>query len=209
MKKFELLEKLEFLLHIKHWKFFLLFFVIPNLIWSVGLVSMIYTGSRIIYIVISIILGIFFSALFLGWIWTLVTKLYTKLPVGVDINIKRFKFLFRFYIGYMIFFATSISLTMFFTNNLEPITLSSAFTIILLIVFLVIFVLHIFSMFSMLYIWLFIIPKIFKSVELQKKATFNDYKKELLMFWFFPIGVWWLQPRINKIFSNEKLRTVR
>jgi hypothetical protein len=39
--------------------------------------------------------------------------------------------------------------------------------------------------------------------ELQKEADFNQYMPELLLLCFFAIGVWIIQPRINKIFSLQ------
>jgi len=50
---------------------------------------------------------------------------------------------------------------------------------------------------------LYFVAKALKSVELQREVTFNDYAGEFFLFWFSPIGVWVLQPRINKLFDNS------
>jgi hypothetical protein len=51
---------------------------------------------------------------------------------------------------------------------------------------------------------LYFVAKTMKSVEMQKTVTFNDYAGEFFLIWFFPIGIWFLQPRINKIFGFDK-----
>ena len=40
--------------------------------------------------------------------------------------------------------------------------------------------------------------KTIKTVELQKKVTFSDFAGEFFLLWFSPIGIWILQPKINK-----------
>ncbi|WP_238388512.1 hypothetical protein, partial [Christiangramia aestuarii] len=61
--------------------------------------------------------------------------------------------------------------------------------------------LHLFSMFCMFYL-LYFVSKTIKTVELKRSVTFSDFVGEFFMIWFFPIGVWFIQPRINKIISN-------
>ena len=41
--------------------------------------------------------------------------------------------------------------------------------------------------------------KILKSAELQRQTDFSDFSKEFFLIWFLPIGIWILQPRINKL----------
>lgn len=64
--------------------------------------------------------------------------------------------------------------------------------------FAIVFVLHLFSMFCMLYV-LYFVAKTFKTAELQKEVTFSDFAGEFFLIWFYPIGVWIIQPKINKI----------
>jgi len=69
---------------------------------------------------------------------------------------------------------------------------------------LVITPLHLFAMFVFVYIPIIIVKEL-KSIEMQRDVVFKEYVKDFVLFaLFFPIGVWWLQPRINKIFKNEK-----
>jgi hypothetical protein len=40
-------------------------------------------------------------------------------------------------------------------------------------------------------------------VELQREALAGDYIVDFILFWFFIVGIWFLQPRINKIFAGD------
>jgi hypothetical protein len=41
-------------------------------------------------------------------------------------------------------------------------------------------------------------------VELQKNASFSEFLTEFVLFWLLPIGIWFIQPRINAIFENRQ-----
>ena len=59
---------------------------------------------------------------------------------------------------------------------------------------------HILSMFGIFYS-LYFVAKTFKTVELQREVTFSDFAGEFFMIWFFPIGIWVIQPKINKMIN--------
>lgn len=46
--------------------------------------------------------------------------------------------------------------------------------------------------------------KTLKSIELNKKAGFGDYIGDFFLIVFLPIGIWFLQPRINRIVEMQK-----
>ena len=56
---------------------------------------------------------------------------------------------------------------------------------------------HLFSMFCIFFM-LYKAAKTIKTVELQKKVTFSDFAGEFFLMWFFPLGIWIVQPKINK-----------
>ena len=62
--------------------------------------------------------------------------------------------------------------------------------------------LHLFSMFCMFYL-LYFVSKTLKTVELKREVTFSDFLGEFFMIWFFPFGIWIIQPRINKLVNGE------
>ncbi|MBS2101223.1 hypothetical protein [Carboxylicivirga linearis] len=46
--------------------------------------------------------------------------------------------------------------------------------------------------------------KIIKTIELGRVAKLNDYIGEFFLLVFLPIGIWFLQPRINRIIRPEE-----
>jgi hypothetical protein len=62
--------------------------------------------------------------------------------------------------------------------------------------------LHLISMCCAFYCFYFI-AKALKSIELQKPATVADYKATFFLVWLFPVGIWLIQPEINKLFQYQ------
>ena len=120
-------------------------------------------------------------------------NLNKKLPDTVKMNLRKFKwfmfipfvYLFLFYIFVHFFLFKAVS-------NGEQ--LSN------LVFFAVMLPIHLFSMFCIFYC-IYFNAKSLKVAELQREVTFNDYVGEFFLLWFFPIGVWFIQPRINKMFD--------
>ena len=65
-------------------------------------------------------------------------------------------------------------------------------------IFVFIIPLHLFSMFCIFYC-LYFVAKTYKTAELQREVSFGDFVGEFFLFWFYPIGVWFLQPKINEM----------
>jgi hypothetical protein len=47
--------------------------------------------------------------------------------------------------------------------------------------------------------------RVIKSVELQRKARFEDAVAEFFLIWFFIVGLWILQPRVNRIANGMEV----
>ena len=62
--------------------------------------------------------------------------------------------------------------------------------------------LHLVAMICIFYCFYFA-AKIIKTVELQKEVGFKDFVGEFFLTWYFPIGVWFLQPKINKMIEER------
>jgi len=60
---------------------------------------------------------------------------------------------------------------------------------------------HLFSVFCIFYC-LYFTAKALKAVELQRPVTFGHFADEFFLLWCYPIGIWFIQPRINKLFDN-------
>ncbi len=68
--------------------------------------------------------------------------------------------------------------------------------------FIFIFPLHVLSTVCSLYS-IYFVARTFKTVELQKKPAFSEYILELLLTWILLVGIWILQPKINKMIEDN------
>jgi hypothetical protein len=121
---------------------------------------------------------------YLGWLFSISYLLNNEVPKDMNLNITILKFLILIPTLYASVFVT-------FLNVLDD--NPSSFTM----------VLHISSMVIIFYSMLFS-AKTINSIELKRKVTFSDYAGDFMLFWFFPIGIWIIQPRVNKLFKKYK-----
>lgn len=207
---------IEKFLKAKHWQLFSLFYGIP-LVFQVVMMGTIFAsiaGSRnpdsffifdfMKYLPLLVILV---SGVFFGWIWSVVIGLQAKVPEEAKMNLKRFKVFFFIPLIYLIGFSFFISSIMM---NVTDVAINNRMGVptepdIALIGGLVVFIvpLHLFSMFCIFHSFYYV-AKTLKSVELQKSVEFSDYAGEFFLTWFFMIGVWILQPKINKLVNSEE-----
>jgi hypothetical protein len=57
-------------------------------------------------------------------------------------------------------------------------------------------------MYCMFYL-LYFVSKSLVLAETDKTATFYDYAGPFFLMWFYPIGIWIIQPRINRLYSER------
>jgi hypothetical protein len=179
-------------LTLKHWQLFVLLFGIPMIIEFIIVVIVISNrDARAAFIFIPM-MTILYMAMFFGWFYALGTNLFKRLPVTVNMSLTRFKIFLFIPVVYLLFFVV------FMFGMVSAISLGGQPSP---VIFVFIFPLHFFAMFCIFYC-LYFNAKALKTVELQKAVTFSDYAGEFFLLWFFPIGVWILQPRINKLFDT-------
>lgn len=186
---------MKIFLRMKHWQLFLLIMLVPLFLPLIVLLAIALSGDSLmvlaaIPIIVLVCVGVFFS-----WFYALGTGLHEKLPEESDLKIGRFKFSIFLPVTYMLLI--SLYITSMFFNGEQA--LEENFPSI----FAVIVPLHLLSMFCIFYS-IYFISKALKSVELQRNVTFNDYAGEFFLLLFYFIGIWILQPRINKIFYPEE-----
>jgi hypothetical protein len=66
----------------------------------------------------------------------------------------------------------------------------------------VILPLHFFAIFCLFYVLRFA-SKSLAMAETGRQAKFYDYAGPFFLMWFFPIGIWFVQPRINRLYSQR------
>ncbi len=180
-------------LSIKHWQLFGLLVGLPMIFQFVSMASVISTNDPFAEFKYLPIMLILYIGIFLGWFYSLGINLHKKLPKTVTMNLKTFKLFLLIPAIYSLFFLFYV--TSKFSNVLTDLTPNLA-------ILEIIFPLHFFSMFCIFYC-LYFISKELKAVEWQKPVTFSDFAGEFFLIWFFPLGVWVIQPRINKIFESH------
>ena len=190
----------------KHWQLFLLTFGIPMIFQFVIMGTMfanVANGNNpdptfmFNYMKFFPIMMIIFMGVFFGWFWSVAVGLQSKVPEDVKMKVKKFKIFFFIPIAYMLFITLFMGIQMngLMTNGTEP----SGGLIGGLVA--VIVPLHLFSMFCIFYS-LYFVAKTFKTVELQREVKFSDFAGEFFMIWFYPIGIWIVQPKINKMIEK-------
>ncbi len=179
------------LLKIEPWKLFCLIVLLPMFIqsdWMKYIVEM--SNSQLllnIYNVISILI----SLVYFFWIYLLARNLYAQLPNTVKMSIIRFNIFFFIPLIYGI-------LLFVYTDFFDQTKLmqNSAFIDALL-------PFHFFIIFCVLYCFYFN-AKALKSIEFKKPVEFRDYVFTFFLIWFYPIGIWFIQPRVNSLFIEKR-----
>jgi hypothetical protein len=190
-------------LRAKHWQLFLLVFAIPIVLEIFFMVDMFgnMVGNHNPASLFSVfkffpVIMLFFICTLFGWFWAVGVGLQKLIPAVIKMNVTLFKVFFFIPSIYMLII--SFGMSFMFWNGLPGNVAGQNDAVPLAIGFAVIFPIHFFSMFCIFYC-LYFVAKTIKTAELQRGVTFSDFAGEFFLSWFFFIGVWILQPRINKL----------
>ena len=195
---------IEKFLKAKHWQLFLLMFGVPLLFQIFMMVTAFANIGKdsdpmfmFNYFKLFPIMMIIFMGVFFGWFWSIAIGLQNKIPSTVKMKVTKFKIFFFIPMVYMLFI--TIGIGSLFTWLPEAAKSGEQPDVGLFgIGMAVIFPLHLFSMFCIFYC-LYFVAKTFKTVELQRETTFSDFAGEFFLIWFYPVGIWIVQPKVNKI----------
>ena len=183
------------LLQLKHWQLFIVLIVMPLVMDFIFIGTSIFSNNDPSPLMTIFLIVIIFSlCIFFAWFYALGTNLHKKLPGSVEMNLTKFKI---FLVIPFLFILFVCLLMLFMINNSiagkEPPTIGVGILGILLPV-------DLFSFFCIFYC-LYFNAKVLKAVELQREVSFEDYVGEFFLIWFFPIGLWFIQPKVNKLFA--------
>ncbi len=142
---------------------------------------------------IGYVLAIIWLTGLLGYIYFLANSLFLKLPLVHDLKIKRFRFNFFFVLVYSVF------IIVFFKggyvisqDNFKDYGWMLA----------IIIPAHLYTMFCVFYI-IWFIAKCVATIENNKIVGFESYAGIFFLLWFFPVGIWWVHPKVKKIFAID------
>jgi hypothetical protein len=176
---------MNFFLKLRHWQLFLI-------TWGVPIILNFFTiGNPFLIVKLAPYMMAFFAIGTFGWIWSIATALHSKLPPDVKINLNVFKILFAIpsvYLAGMVIWTSDLL-------SGGPVDSSKDNSA---MIALIIIPLHLISMFCVFMCLRFAV-KIMKSVELGRMAKVGDYIGDFMFIWMMPIGVWFVQPRLNRL----------
>lgn len=196
------------ILKAKHWQLFILTFGIPLIFQLVLMVSMISKiavdfnpdpAEMFRFFKFFPLLMIAFMGVLWAWYWSVAIGLQNKLPETVKMKVKTFKIFFFIPIIYILligFFMSVIFSEVLYAESSPNLGLMFGS-------FALIVPLHLFSVFCIFYMMYFV-AKTIKTVELGREADFGDFVGDFFLIWFFPVGVWFLQPKINKMLEESQ-----
>ncbi|MCK7591441.1 hypothetical protein M0G43_12715 [Subsaxibacter sp. CAU 1640] len=189
----------------KHWQLFTLMVGIPvvfQIVVMITIISAIHTEANPEVQMLNMftffpVFMILYASLLFGWFWSIALGLQKKLPDHLTMKTRNFKIWllipFIYIVGISIFVGGMFSTAM--QNATEPngamVAMSTA----------IILPLHLASMFGIVYSMYFA-AKTLKTAELQRPVKFADFAPEFFMLWFYFVGIWILQPRINKLVAT-------
>ncbi|MBK9249172.1 MAG: hypothetical protein IPM69_13930 [Ignavibacteria bacterium] len=185
-------------LRAKHWQLFLFTFGIPILYQAATMVSLVMTiiartssnpeevFDQLKYFPIMMLFLV--GGLF-GWLWSVGVGLQKYIPDEFKLPVNKFKLILLIPSCYIIFFLGFV-IWVLSPNEPDP------------MIFAVIVPFHLLSMACIFYS-LYFVSRTYKTAILQKKLEVGDYIGEFFMIWFFFIGVWILQPKINKMMEQH------
>lgn len=199
---------INFFLRIKHWQLFLLIYGVPfalQFVWM-GIVfpdilaqpnpnpEHIFDRMWTLFAVILPFTGLFFA-----WLWALGKGVQQSIPEGIRLSFGRFRLFFWVMviamfglIWWMLDFMTNIA-SLAMEGNDPGFEIFRFIGVILFMEFILIAI--------TIYCYWFV-AKSYKMAELQRRVKFDDYIGEFFLIMFFFIGVWILQPKINRFFEN-------
>lgn len=184
---------MEILLRLKHWQVFIPTFGILIVLYVLQVLSDVanffdlYSLLKVDFVIFSRILALFnviSTVTFVCWAWVLGIKAIEKRPYD-DFNENLFKSAMAFELFYTIFVYVIIPFITYGVGEIVAYVGVASFA-------------------AGLYVD-YVIAKALTSVERDHETRFGNFVGDFFLLLFFPIGVWWIQPRVNRIFDKENV----
>lgn len=173
---------MKFFIKAKNWQLFILL-ITPMLLSQILILSS-FLSREMPNTSLFFGLTLLMMLLLFGWIWSIASMSFKKLPPELASSPITMKLGLIYAIAY--FFVAST----FFMNPQGGLPGY-------------IVPLHLLAMAAIFYSLGFTAKQLIK-LEQQKDVSFVDYSGPFFLLWFFPIGVWFLQPKVNRLLSDEE-----
>ncbi len=184
----------ELFLKMKHWQFFALAFVLPFFLEFFFMWAMLTNmGSGIVAPALFLVILILGGGTMIGWLFSVGWRFSSLLPGEGRMSLGFFKFSVVFPVVYAFAFFALIARE-FTPLPFQGAPAASTFELIMPV--------HLLAMFCMFYV-LYFASRTLKMAEVRKRVGFGEYAAEFFLMWFAPVGIWFLQPRITKLFNDN------
>jgi len=194
---------MEWLLRAKHWVIFVITIGIYLLHVVVGRVILgAYVGLEMLHYTAIFITLFSFTGRSL-WQFAIITRVNARLSHDLQTNLIVFMLMFYMQFVYKLFislYALTLTLIPFgtFRSWIDDMISSVSEANIAGIG-----IMTVFSLSCSLY-FAYLIAKLLAVHEQQQNVKIGDFFGNLILVAFFPIGVWWIQPRVNNIFGGQE-----
>lgn len=183
---------MKFLLKLKHWQLFIPAGGLFILIHISSIFISVFSAHDFLFSYLAYVfppLMILTIATLFAWIYGLVKEFSAEIPSDINPSQKWFKILFTYSLSYM--FILFILMGIMFSGK----GFEEKYVFIIL-------PFHFLAMFCNIYIFWFA-GRTLKMAEVKRKVTFSEYAGEFFLMLFFYIGIWILQPRVNKMIQEK------
>lgn len=194
---------MKWIVKAKHWQLFLpfpVFIVLMQVMAFSNISSPEDFISRMPFFMLgmSVSMGVFLF-LHMGWFYGVLTYLRPLLPADINLPFKRIMVLLFIPIAYTLLVMVGVAVFALNISELSVEQIPMVFPIMFGVILPLNFAAMACNFHTMVYT-----AKLIRTVELKRETVFNDYMGEFFLCWFWYIGVWILQPRINKMFAEPK-----
>ncbi|MFD1187775.1 hypothetical protein [Pontibacter rugosus] len=175
-----------FLLQLRHLQTFILIFILPFAL-QFSLQQLlaalpIHTGS-----IYTLLFDVLPASVYVLWLWAVGLWLHQRLPAQV--NPLYFHLSNLYFILYTILFVYTLSV-------IRDSIITGIFPLGMLALLMP---LHLLSTFCYLYI-VYFVARAMVSAEQHQTVSFSAYAGTYFLFLLLPVGIWWLQPRLNRLY---------
>ncbi len=138
------------------------------------------------------------SVAYVLWMWRVGYLLYRRLPAQIKISPVYLHLGATYFVLYTLLFLYTLGLVK--ESVLEG---NLPYGMLLLLA-----PMHLLATFCLLYI-IYFAARSLVSVERQRVVSTSEFTGAYLLFMFLPIGIWFLQPRLNKLESLQSYKLLR
>lgn len=160
----------------RHWQMFILLF--GGMFFAQFIVTNLSMGIWSLIVPATV-----FGVIYFGWLWTIAYASSKKLPPELASSPKLMGIGLLYALLYFVFGGY-----LFFGGN----TQMPGYAM----------VLHLLAMAAIFYALGFTAKQLIK-LQTNKEVSFFNYSGPFFLFWFFPIGVWFIQPKVNKLLAEN------